>query len=412
MRIAYLSVAPFVSSGYGVCTRYVCHALAGKHDVTIFSYYGYEGSEIEFRIEDRDVRIVGGDATIFHPALAERCREFDVCIFHLDSWMLSSYVSSLNGAKIIDWAVIDHEPLQRPYRDFACYPAVKCIVPMSNFAVRQLKRCIDINPKKIAEPIPHGADPKLFYEEKDASLPFIPDDCEFLVCSVVDNLGIRENIPEMLEAFTIFMKECCRDAYMYMHALPTRRGGYNLYEVVSSLEEFYNVDVSSHLILRQSSSYYPTEFLRKIYSAADVLLMTIKGGSFEIPVIEAALCNTPSIVTEFSAMAEIIGEPVCELRDNIVEHERGLAVKPAAFIWMTLTSSRQAVLNAEDVAEALRIYYENESMRRKHASRMRAYVLKNLTWRHIGEKWLKLLDNFDEFMDETYVDIRVEREKK
>jgi len=79
---------------------------------------------------------------------------------------------------------------------------------------------------------------------------------------------------------------------------------------------------------------------------------------------------------------------------------------------MTLTSSRQAVLNAEDVAEALRIYYENESMRRKHASRMRAYVLKNLTWRHIGEKWLKLLDNFDEFMDETYVDIRVEREKK
>ena len=59
MKIAYLSVAPFVSSGYGVCTRYICHALAEKHDVTIFSYFGYEGAEIEFRIEDRDVRIVG-----------------------------------------------------------------------------------------------------------------------------------------------------------------------------------------------------------------------------------------------------------------------------------------------------------------------------------------------------------------
>jgi len=199
---------------------------------------------------------------------------------------------------------------------------------------------------------------------------------------------------------------------MYMHALPMRRGGYNLYEVVSSLEEFYNVDVSSHLILRQSSSYYPTEFLRKVYSAADVLLMTIKGGSFELPVIEAALCNTPSIVTEFSAMSEIIGEPVCEIKGNIVEHERGLAVKPAAYIWMTLTSSRQAVLNAEDVAEALRIYYENESMRRKHASRMRAHVLRNLTWQRIGEKWLKLLDNFDEFMDDVYIDTRIKRVRK
>jgi glycosyltransferase involved in cell wall biosynthesis len=39
---------------------------------------------------------------------------------------------------------------------------------------------------------------------------------------------------------------------------------------------------------------------------ADVFLHTSHGGGFEIPLVESQLCGTPVIVTDFSAMSELV----------------------------------------------------------------------------------------------------------
>jgi glycosyltransferase involved in cell wall biosynthesis len=47
--------------------------------------------------------------------------------------------------------------------------------------------------------------------------------------------------------------------------------------------------------------------LAKCYTAADVLLQPSKGEGFGIPTIEAQACGTPVIVTNWTAMPELVG---------------------------------------------------------------------------------------------------------
>lgn len=395
MRIAYYSVAPFCSSGFGVCTRYLTYYLAEKHEVHIFSYYGYEGAELDFRIVDRLVKIIGGGGTIYHPSFFERYKEYDVQILHLDGWVIANQIAKLKDANIIHWAILDHEPLQRSYLPFVRSEGVKLLVPMTNFGKKVLEKCPHVPDEKVVDPIPHGADPNIYYPEKGVKVPYIPEDAEFVAISVVDNNGIRENVPEIIEAFAIFLKETKADAFLYMHTDPMKYGGFNLFDVINAIEEHYSVDLNGHIAFKQSATYYPSELMRAIYSIADCLIMTIKGGSFELPIIESGLCKTPTIATNWGATGELLGEEVGTIKTNVVEKERGLGINPVASIWMNRTSSRMAIVNVEDVAEALRIYYENPELRQKHARKMREWVLKNATWDIVGRKWLKLLDEFE-----------------
>jgi glycosyltransferase involved in cell wall biosynthesis len=48
--------------------------------------------------------------------------------------------------------------------------------------------------------------------------------------------------------------------------------------------------------------------LAQLYTAADVLLAVSKGEGFGIPVIEALACGLPSIVSDFSAQPELVGD--------------------------------------------------------------------------------------------------------
>jgi len=118
--------------------------------------------------------------------------------------------------------------------------------------------------------------------------------------------------------------------------------------------------------------------------------------SFEIPIAEAGLCETPAIATDWGATGELLGEEVYEITANVIYKERGLGIKPVAFMWMNRTSSRQAVLNVEDIAFALWYYYTYPERAKKHGRNMRKWVLENATWDIVGEKWLKLLDDIEE----------------
>jgi glycosyltransferase involved in cell wall biosynthesis len=51
----------------------------------------------------------------------------------------------------------------------------------------------------------------------------------------------------------------------------------------------------------------PTEHLKHIYSAADVLIGSSMGEGFGIPTIEAQACGTPVIVSQFAGSAELAG---------------------------------------------------------------------------------------------------------
>ena len=402
MKIAYNSVSPTVKSGYGRCTAELVYRLLDEHDVDIYAYYGIQQSEITVDLSGKrgvkTVRVVGGDGSIYHPILPSRQNEYDVIIAHWDLWMATFNPTWLNSIKtpIIWWAIVDHIPLPHPVRRLLQHPALLRAVPMTEWAKKlMLEACErDLIPTDIvANPIPHGVDPDEWRPVSNPKIPKVPDDAEFVVCSVVANVGMRENIPTMIEAFAIFLRETEADAYYYIHAepLPPRNSsGFNLYEVTKSIGELYGVELKDRVLFKATYARLPDEFIRNVYSRADVHLLTIMGGSFEIPVLEAACCGTPSIVTDFSGPAELVGEGegftirICE---------RGIAVKPSAWVWMNLSSAKQAQVRPDDVAKALEIYYYNPNLRKKHADAMLRWIRKNATWDIVAEKWLRLLED-------------------
>ena len=54
--------------------------------------------------------------------------------------------------------------------------------------------------------------------------------------------------------------------------------------------------------------------MARIFSSFDVLLNCSAGEGFGVPIIEAAACGVPSIVTDFSAMPEVAGPSPWKVR--------------------------------------------------------------------------------------------------
>jgi len=394
MRILYNSVSPLTMSGYGRCTAELVYRLLEWYDIDIAAYHGVQNADITVTLDGkygpREVRIIGGDGSVWHPLLPELAPKYDVVISHFDLWFVWQQLWQIKNGRFTWWAIVDHEPLPEPVRQCLKSPNMVKAVPMTNWAKEvMLKACEadGIDPEVVADPIPHGIDIEEWQPVKDPKIPRIPDDAEFVVCSVVANHGPRENIPTMIEAFAIFLKETGADAYYYIHADPISQTGYNLPQVVRACEELYGVKLKERVLFKGSKNRYPDEFLKNVYSRADVHLLTIMGGSFEIPILEAACCGTPSIVTNFSAPAEVVGYG-----------ERGLLVEPVGYLWMQLASARQAVVNPYDVAKALRIYYEDPELRKRHVRKMMEWIEKNATWDIVAEKWKKLIDEIDEYL--------------
>lgn len=389
VKILYHSVSPMTMSGYGRCTAELVYRLLEWFDVDIASYYGVSDADITVSLHGskgaRPVRVIGGDGSIWHPLLSEIAHEYDVVIDHHDLWMCWRQFHELKGSRWLWWAIVDHDPLPEPTRKCLVALCMVKAVPMTEWAKKVMLRACEhhgIDGSVVADPIPHGIDTDEWKPVRNPRIPGIPDNADFVVCSVVANHGIRENIPTMIEAFALFLKETGADAYYYIHADVRSHSGYDLISVVRACEELYGISLRNRVIFKALKRRYPDEFLKRVYSRADVHLLTIMGGSFEIPILEAACCGTPSIVTDFSAMPEVVGHG-----------ERGLLVKPSGWSWMPLTSAKQAVVNPKDVAEALRTYYEDPALRKKHVRKMRSWIEKNATWDIVAGKWKDLINS-------------------
>jgi glycosyltransferase involved in cell wall biosynthesis len=98
-----------------------------------------------------------------------------------------------------------------------------------------------------------------------------------------------------------------------------------------------------------------------IYSAMDVLLNPAMGEGYGIPIVEAQACGVPVIVTDFTAMPELVGG------GWLVSHKR---------FW-TGHNSWQAVPDVEDILDALnRCHAGGLAGRKETGERARRYVLK------------------------------------
>jgi glycosyltransferase involved in cell wall biosynthesis len=224
------------------------------------------------------------------------------------TWLEEAYggIAQYSGLRMASWCPVDHDPVPpgviRALKQYDSRP-----IAMSRFGERALQQ-FDFDPLYV----PHGVDTKVMAPRHDASDVIreamdIPKD-SFLFGMVAANQGQappRKAFPQVFEAFAIF-RQHHDDAFLYIH---TDWMGLNKGLNLVALSQVYGI--YDYVKYVKSEPYWFGEVdqlqMSYIYSMMDCLLNPSYGEGFGVPIIEAQACGTPVIVTNWTAMPELVG---------------------------------------------------------------------------------------------------------
>jgi glycosyltransferase involved in cell wall biosynthesis len=345
-------------AGYGQQVGLFAPMLAEHYDVAISAFYGLEGAPIKWE----GIPVLpglGGEYGNMGTLQQHAASFFDgdprggLVMTLMDVWVLDPSVG--RELNLACWVPVDHTPAPPKVVDFFMGSDAVPIA-MSKFGERMLGRL---------DPLycPHGVDTQVYkpMDKKQARGKAFPDDA-FVVGIVAANKGrpSRKAFPQALEAFQRFHREH-DDCFLYLHTQldPNIGAGENIATLVKTLgipEDHVRV-ADQYSMLHNP---YAHQDMAKIYSALDVLLNPSLGEGFGIPILEAAACGVPAIVTEATAMPEVAGA--------------GWHVKHHPY-WTAL-NSWQATPDIDDIVSALEECYALRGARREKLCRLaRAHAL-------------------------------------
>lgn len=312
MRILWHSVHPAVGSGYGTQTATFTRRIkALGHDVAISAYYGQQGYKSVWQgmpVYPAYAKSYGGDVIVPHavdwfgggPGQSFRDVANKGLIITLgDVWTFDQPL--LAEMNVASWVPIDHEHVPPAVAEwFRATGAVP--VAMSRFGERALREA-GFDPLHV----PHGIDTNVFHPGDKAAARQrvgLPADA-FVVAMVAANVGkdgTRKAFYEQIYAFKR-LRERHPDAVFAVHTDVTNPYGVDIVHLLSDLPR------SAYMITDQYAYKLgaPADRVADIYRAADVLTNTSWGEGFGIPIVEAQACGTPVVVTDTTAMPELVG---------------------------------------------------------------------------------------------------------
>lgn len=297
-------------TGYGVQTAQVARQIkATGRPITLSNNYGTQG----FITEWEGIEVL---PTGFHPYSAdvldahrkyaeEQTGKPTALVTLFDTWVFKD--AKLPDIPLIaSWVPIDHTPTPPDVLEW-CRRDNVLPIAMAKFGARMLDAAgID------HRYVPHGVDTKTFRPGATVDgatgreLLKIPEDA-FVVGMIAANKGIapmRKAWGENLLALGQFMS-AHDDVYVYMHTEKRgAQGGVDLVQLAGACGIPEN-----RIVWTDQWAYYaglPPFVLAGLMSAMDVNLAASRGEGFGVPVIEAAACGVPSIVSNFTAQPELV----------------------------------------------------------------------------------------------------------
>ena len=178
---------------------------------------------------------------------------------------------------------------------------------MSRFGEREMR-------KRKLDPlyIPHGVDAEVF-KPRPSDMRYsmgIPEDA-FLIGMVGANRSPaqfpRKAQPQAFLAFAQFLKEH-PDAWLYAYTKPL--GDLNLDALLVTIADVAGPEVLQRVKFPPDNIWYwglGREQMAEMYSTFDVYLQPSMGEGFGLGAIEAQACGVPVILSDHSAMPELLG---------------------------------------------------------------------------------------------------------
>lgn len=290
-------------TGYGQQTALMTPRLAEHYELFISANYGLEGAPIIWNGIPVLPGIGGshGNETIpgHVQAVFDKPREGLVVTLYDAQVFDPNLFSKFNVAC---WTPVDHNP--PPPALIAFFRGSQAIpIAMSHYGEEELG---EFDPLYV----PHAVDTSIYKPtESDVREQMgVPKDA-FVVGMVAANKGrpSRKGFQQAFEAFRFFRQKH-ENAYLYVHTTLSHdfAQGEDIPTLLASLEipeEFVKYPNQYSMIFAP----IPAKKMACIYSAFDVLLNPSMGEGFGVPVLEANACGVPAVVTDFSAMPEVLG---------------------------------------------------------------------------------------------------------
>lgn len=298
MRLAWYSNAPS-PTGYGVQTASITRRLKEDgHEVSVLANYGQQVG-----VADVDGITVWPQGAVIYSldVVDAQCDIIkpDVVFVLYDTWVLKD---AFRDRRVIGWAPVDHYP---PPPQVLSWARSHEVIAMSEYGARAFRE-MGVEP---IDTIWHGIE-KVYQPSPSAireSLK-VPDDA-FIVGIANANIGttpVRKNWGGNLEAVARLMREH-DDVYLYLHTDLRHPNGMPIDILITALGIPGDRVRMVPPVLYKGSLIDASEMAR-LLTACDVMLAATKGEGFGLVPAEAAACGTPSIVSDFSAQPEVIGD--------------------------------------------------------------------------------------------------------
>lgn len=305
MRILWHSAAPWIGSGYGVQTRLFAPRVAELgHDVAISGYVG--ANQLTGEWEGLTVypggtnNAIGMDVIGYH---YERHRA-DVCLALCDAWALSPRMMALLNS--VCWLPIDQDPLSAMNREFLAESRARPV------AFARYGQQVLADAGYPASYVPHGVDCSMFAprEDRDARRAAVGlDPGTFVIGINAANRDVfRKGLPEQLCAYARFRRRH-PDSKLILNMSYDHPKGLDLPVILENLgigEETGATrfpDQGAYL----AGDISLQDLAMAFYGTLDILSSCSYAEGFGVPVLEAAACGVPSVVTEGSAQPEVGG---------------------------------------------------------------------------------------------------------
>lgn len=310
LRMLYSSNAPWSNSGYGVQSRSLLPRLAqllefgGIENIAMFAWYGLQGGIHNvggLRCYPAGMDPYGNDIIEAHT----KDFQANLVVSLIDVWVMKDTAKKVAPALWLPWCPIDHDPV--PEMVISSLQGAHTVLSYSKWG-RDMLNKIGISNVYI----PHGVETDTYRVDGDAAkvakfkqeVMRVPEGGHLTVM-VAANKGYpdRKAFQVQLRAWANFAKDKPH-ARLYVHTEPTPMyGGLDLFKLIADL------GIADRVLFPERYQYFrgmPAEFLALVYNSADAFLGNSMSEGFGIPIIEAQACGVPVIVTDFSAMPELV----------------------------------------------------------------------------------------------------------